>query len=305
MTSHYHIRYIPRDSIDTSKWDHCIDNSKNGLIYAESLYLDNMAKHWDGLVLNDYEAVMPLVWNKKWTIQYLYQPPLTPQLGIFSQKNIPHGLIEAFIKEIESRFKFAEIFFNYDNSHRIFQLRHNFILNLERSYERLASQYKIDLQKNLKRANRFEFVYTADFNLEEALQLHEHFYKNKTPHVRNNDYANFFKLCVRLQQVQKAEIRALLTEEKDWLSVVLLFKKKNRIYLIESTTSKKGRQMQANHFLLDAVIREFAGKDLILDFVGSDIPGIAHFYKNFGSVEQPYFFYKLNRLAWPARVLKK
>jgi hypothetical protein len=54
--------------------------------------------------------------------------------------------------------------------------------------------------------------------------------------------------------------------------------------------------MQANHFLLDAIINEFAGKNIVLDFVGSDIPGIAHFYKNFGFHNQPYFFYKFKNL---------
>ena len=47
-----------------------------------------MARHWDGLILNDYEAVMPVTWNQKWGIKYLHQPALTPQLGIFSSQII-------------------------------------------------------------------------------------------------------------------------------------------------------------------------------------------------------------------------
>jgi hypothetical protein len=43
---------------------------------------------------------------------------------------------------------------------------------------------------------------------------------------------------------------------------------------------------------------------MILDFEGSDHPGIAHFYENFGSINQPYFFYRHNRLPWPLRLLK-
>ena len=47
----------------------------NGLIYAYSFYLDTMAKHWDAFILNDYEAVMPLTWNKKYGITYYYTSP--------------------------------------------------------------------------------------------------------------------------------------------------------------------------------------------------------------------------------------
>jgi hypothetical protein len=43
---------------------------------------------------------------------------------------------------------------------------------------------------------------------------------------------------------------------------------------------------------------------MILDFEGSDHPGIAHFYANFGGIDQPYFFYRRNRLPWPIRWLK-
>ena len=34
----------PISEIDKAKWDHCIDNAGNGLIYAYSFYLDHMAK---------------------------------------------------------------------------------------------------------------------------------------------------------------------------------------------------------------------------------------------------------------------
>ena len=63
--------------------------------------------------------------------------------------------------------------------------------------------------------------------------------------------------------------------------------------------------MQANHFLLDAIIKEFAGKNIVLDFVGSDIPGIAHFYKNFGPTISLISFIDFNNLPWFARVIQE
>jgi len=305
MNDNDHIDYVKRESIDIAKWDHCIDKAHNGLIYAYSVYLDNMAKQWDALILNDYEAVMPMTWNKKWGIKYLYQPALTPQLGIFSSTNISEKIIGAFMKEINFHFRFAEIFFNYNNYYPSFSIHHNFILHLNRPYNELSSYYEKDLQKNLKRADRFHFIYTTTYNLKKALSLHQEQYKNRTPYMLDKDYAHFQKLCFQLIQTKEAMIRAILDEENELLSIALLLQKRNRIYLIESTTTDKGRKMQANHFLLDAIIREFAGKDITLDFVGSDIPGIAHFYENFGSGDQPYFFYRFNHLPWPIRLFKK
>ena len=73
------IRHVKHKDINKLKWDKCIDTAPNGLIYANSFYLDIMSKGWDGLVMNDYEAVMPLTWNKKFGIFYLRQPAFTQQ----------------------------------------------------------------------------------------------------------------------------------------------------------------------------------------------------------------------------------
>jgi hypothetical protein len=41
-----------------------------------SLYLDHVAGQWDGLLLNDYEAVMPFH-GEKWGIPYILLPHAT------------------------------------------------------------------------------------------------------------------------------------------------------------------------------------------------------------------------------------
>src|SRR6266550_2768979 len=69
-----HIHYLQRQDIDLIKWNACITAAPNGLIYARSFYLDAMtAEQWDGLVMGDYEAVMPLPWRRKFGFYYLYQ----------------------------------------------------------------------------------------------------------------------------------------------------------------------------------------------------------------------------------------
>ena len=40
---HRELQYLHRNQIDTNKWDRCITNAGNGLIYARSFFLDNMA----------------------------------------------------------------------------------------------------------------------------------------------------------------------------------------------------------------------------------------------------------------------
>ena len=64
------INYKRHKEIDFKKWDNCIESAINRNIYATTWYLDLVCKNWDALILNDYEAVMPLPWNKKWGVKY-------------------------------------------------------------------------------------------------------------------------------------------------------------------------------------------------------------------------------------------
>ena len=100
------------NNIDKQKWDACITNANNGVVYAYSFYLDAMAKNWEALVLNDYEMVMPLTYNKKYGIYYLYQPPFCAQLGVFGNE-LTKEIVEKFIATIPLKYKYWDVYLNY------------------------------------------------------------------------------------------------------------------------------------------------------------------------------------------------
>src|SRR5688572_8760496 len=108
------IQYLKHGEIDKGSWDRCIDDAPNGLIYAYATYLDHMADNWDGLVLNNYEAVMPLPWRKKWGVHYIYQPFLMAQSGLFG-KNLTPQLLELFLDAIPEKFRLWEFPLNQSN----------------------------------------------------------------------------------------------------------------------------------------------------------------------------------------------
>jgi hypothetical protein len=304
MNNTYQIQYLTHNNIDKIKWDQCINQSPNGLIYGYSFYLDHMARHWDALVLNDYEAVMPLTWNKKLGIHYLYQPAFTQQLGVFARSGLSQELVQKFISIITSRFRFAEIFLNFQNPFTDSTLKTNFILSLNRQYQAICSGYRNDAIKNIRRSEKFQLRYMVMDDPLAAMLLYRNTYAQRTRHVKDTDYANFERLCTYTNEKKMLVVRKSIDENGTLQSLALLMQQKNRLYLLQSTTLPEGRQKEANYFLLDKIIQEFSNQDIILDFEGSDIPGIAHFYQNFGAANQPYYFYKHNNLRWPLRLLK-
>jgi len=60
-----------------------MEQSVNSMVYGYSWYLTNVSPGWEGLVLDDYLAVMPLTCHRKYFIYYLSQPFFTQQLGVF------------------------------------------------------------------------------------------------------------------------------------------------------------------------------------------------------------------------------
>ena len=299
------IRYLRRREIDTARWDHCIETSLSPLIYARSFYLDEMAAgQWDALVLDDYKAVMPLTWRSKFGIRYLYQPAFTQQTGIFSPAPVDSALVESFLRQLDVRFRFAEIYLNYTNAHPGLNPHTNFTLDLNAHYSHLCARYKKDLTRNLKLAQRTPLTYIKEFDLSTALRDFRREYTSRLPAIKDDDFRRFETLCLRLNKQDQLLTRAVFNEQYQPLCSAVFLRDTRRFYLVHSTTLPAGRTAEANHYLLDQFIREWAASSMILDFEGSDHPGIAHFYSNFGGVDQPYFFYRRNRLPWPIRWLK-
>jgi len=298
------IHYLHHHEIDKPLWDACIENAGNGLIYATSGYLDNMARHWDAIVVDNYAAVMPLPWKKKFFIKYIYPPPFCQQLGVFSSVHLEMDMYRQMLQKAKEVFQFGEYYFNYQNSIQQGISKNNFILPLHQEYTTIAGNYRQSLLRNLKKAQLYNLQYRVTEDYTKVIQLYESTYGKRTPHVTPSDYDNLLKTCTVLQEKSALLIREVSDDNGDLLATTLCLKDKRRIYLLLPVTTAKGRTVRANHFLLDNLIKEFSSRPYIFDFEGSDIPGIARFYKSFSAVNQPYFFYRWNKLPWPIRLAK-
>ncbi|MBL7735377.1 MAG: hypothetical protein JNL51_07960 [Chitinophagaceae bacterium] len=309
------IRYLHRSQIDAIKWDRCLDNSANGLIYGCSEYLDAMADNWNGLVVGDYDAVIPLPWRSKWGMAYYYHPAFIQQLGLFGQavkalhkETMDRGsqaeaakilsapaLYKEIMDVVFSRVRYGDLLLNFGNADIASQIGaapcNNLILDLSGEYASLSAGYKKDLVNNLRKASKHHLHYLPDNDVSNAVALYEAHYAQRLSSLEKKDYRRFAGLCAGLQRQNRAFARKVVDDGGTLLSIALFLKDSRRIYNMMNTTTDAGRAVAANHFLLDNVIKEFAGAPLALDLEGSDLQGVKHFYLNFGAGEQPYFKY--------------
>ena len=307
MEFNYGIKYLTHREIDKSRWDKAINSSANGLIYAYSYYLDLMAKNWDALIFNDYEAVMPLPWNKKYTIHYLYQPFLTAQLGIFGN-NIDTILLENFLKAIPDKFRYIDLYLNHQNVFIVKEfeltLRSNYILDLNKPYNELFSNYRENVKRNIKKSLQAGCFSQKGIDPEDIISLALQQMKNR-PEETNENIKRFKKLYKLLHKNSMAITYGILNEKKELVSSAVFFYSHNRAYYILVGNHPNGKTIGASHALIDSFIKDHAGQKLILDFEGSDIRNLAFFYSSFGAFEEKYSALKLNRLPSLLKWLKK
>lgn len=315
MAEESQIKYLINKEIDWRKWDACIRNAPNGLIYAYSIYLSQMAKQCDALVLNDYDAVMPLTWNKKYGFYYLYQPAFTASLGVFG-KNISEQTVNNFLSSIPSNFKLIEISLNHQNNFPTtingYYPRSNYILDLNKPYEELLKAYRDNHKRNISKAIQAGCRVNKEINVNDVIRLHQE-YLNHADHTSETDHSNFLGLynLIRKNETQTIDEELNATvygitgpQNKLLASAVFLFSH-NRAYYILVGNHPDGKTIGASHALIDTFIKDHAGQDLILDFEGSDIRNLAFFYSGFGAKEEIYPAIKINKLPWYIRLFKK
>jgi len=291
------ILILPSHVIEQVKWDDCVHNSSNGLIYSQYDYLDNICDHWSGLVIGDYEAVMALPWRKKYGCRYYYTPPFIQQLGMVGNTEAAND--EVLTRTIRRFAWHGDLYLNFSNHRLASSLKAknktNFIINLKTGYDAIYGSFSPDLKQTLQKINP-GFRYSKDDDFLPAIESYQQAYAARIPHVSEDDFSRFTVLCKQLFNRGDCIVRSVRDEDGRMMSNTLFLKDGKRMYHLFNTTTPGGRLYHSNHWLIDQVLQEFAGQDLLFDFEGSELEGVKTFYKKFGGHIQPYFHYKRNFL---------
>ncbi|NCI45628.1 hypothetical protein [Sediminibacterium soli] len=298
---------LPASHINTSRWDDCVARNANGLIYASSTYLNAMADQWHGLVIGEYDAVMPIPWRMKWGFRYAYIPAFTQQMGLIG-KYEPQDL-DALLRTLPDFVSLADIHFNFSNTipagKEGFRQKNNLVLDLNPEAGTIAAGYKKNLQESLQKAISAGLYCDASEEVEIPVLLFRALYGRVLKKPIGTEAGRLVSLAKTLQAKDQCFVRNVYAASGELLAAALFLKDSRRIYNLVNAILPQGRERCANHYLLHSVISGFAGRELLFDFEGSEIPGVRQFFASFGAVPQPYPYYRYNGLPWPLHLLRK
>ncbi len=281
------IKYIKNKDIDKRKWDNCIELSHNGMIYGFSWYLDSISDNWDALVLDDYQAIMPLPWVKRYGLSTIYQPCFCQQLGVFYYGD-DENMYKFFIKKIP--FWFFKIAISFNTKCKIdkkFKKKINHILPINLPYHNISKSYKPDLVRYLKTPT--PFLYLENFNTKEIINFYIKFYQHKVPQISLPIYDKLSKLCDELALRNKLYSFSLVNNEGELIAFELGAYHHKTVHRILAGSHPEYKKFRLNHHLLDYIIRIHSEKYDYLDFEGSEIESIAYFNRKFNPTETHYY----------------
>jgi lipid II:glycine glycyltransferase (peptidoglycan interpeptide bridge formation enzyme) len=299
------LQVIEHSKIDFKKWDSIILESDYACVFAHSAYLNATCNSWKALVLNDYEAVMPLTENKKYGFLYLFQPHFTPQLGVFT-KNQTKEIEQLFLEFILQQYKFIDI-----ECHTLHQAevwkgakpKTTYILNFENSFS-----FNQNTKRNCKKAETQQMQVRLLSN-EEVLKLSSkiiHPFLKTTLGLKPKTISIFKTLVENMQATNQLLSFAVFTTKGQAIALAhFVFNEKQVVYLKGAQIDKQ-ESSGAMHLLMRTALDYFKTKQYQwFDFGGGQNAAMAQFYKGFGAKPQSYLAFRENNLPYPLKWLKK
>ena len=293
------IRFLQRNEVNDEAYNNCISKSIHSQVYAFTWYLDMVASTWGVLVLEDYKAVMPIPFRKKYGIKYVYPPLWSLQLGIFGKVDI-----QLFIKEIEKQFLFIELRLHPGNilpNTNQYKTNEKQVLKINTNFS--TSEFRKDRKKDLKKADQHSLVFKRRSNPDTLIALFKNNIGKRTSNIIDEDYIRLKKLCQVLQEKRVGELFEVYHKDA-MIAGAFILKYQHKATILFSATDFNNRDNGSNTFLIRKIIENYKEEIVEFDFGGSSMPSIASYFKSFGAETITYPFLKINRLPFPLSLFK-
>jgi hypothetical protein len=295
------MKIVEHDKIDFIKWDEAILRSDMPLVFAQAFYLNATSPGWDAIVKDDYRSVMPVTAGRKFRINYISQPPFTPQLGAFGE-NDPK-LPEEFLRILEEKYKYISLELNAANvfASADAKIKRTFTLNLEKEYV-YNSNTKRNISKATKKGLLIEEVKGAKVN--ELTRKHLVPFLKKRLRISVKHVKVFNQLVSNANSAKHLRTFIVKNKEDKICAIAhFIFNKYHAVYLKGTNFDRNSGSM---HFLMNHAIEYFKNNKVkMFDFGGGQNDSLANFYSGFGAGALYYKVVKINNLPKPLKWLKK
>jgi hypothetical protein len=236
---------------------------------------------------------MPLPWKQKLGIKYIYHPLFAQQLGVFYHRATDNHTFE-FLAHIPFRFMKLDISLNFLNQVKQLSLniRTNHLLPLNKPYNELLKACNENTRRNIKKATKLNNPTTDKVDLNDFIALKR---ETLVASIKKAETERLYRLITYLVTNKQAKIVGVYSDTNQLMAAVCLVHFKNRLVYLFAASSEQGKEKRSMFAVINHIMQQQALSDTLIDFEGSNIEGVAQFFKGFGAVTENYFRLKKSR----------
>lgn len=301
---------LKHNEINKLLWDKSLLSATNGNLYAYSWYLDIISPNWEAIVSENYELIMPLTVSKCFNKKTLQQPLFAQQLGLYVQHI---GLLSHFKSTVDfliQTYPYINIQLNkyitpdfIDKENKLTILtKVNYELDLIPSYEYLSKKYNENTRRNVIKSRKeplevkINYISTETFVNFLRKNLNE-----KVKGLRSKDYQKISNIVSFTRKVNISKLYSVHGSDDSILAATLFVFSHQRAYYLFASSNLEGKNKRAMFLLIDEFIKNHSEQNIVLDFEGSMITGLARFYDGFGATTTNYSNLIYNKLPFYLR----
>lgn len=246
---------------------------------------------WECLVYGDYEVLMPIPLQYKFGIKFVLQPFYCQQLGVFYPTVVSKELFGEFERKLHS-LKVRAYNFNEENTETYQPAGSegvNYLIDLNKSYEELSNNFRKDRKRDIRKNEETGLKISNEFNPKEFLRI---FKKEYAQLVKISDLGLIQRFISTLIDHKSLVTYTLSSSEDEIIAISVFAKSINRIFLQFSVRNREIEPKGSYAFMMSQIIKDLSEKELILDFEGSSVKGIADFKVSFGAEKKVYTKYR-------------
>jgi hypothetical protein len=268
---------LKHSEIDKEKWDVCVSKASQEHITGYSHFLDIVAPGWQGIIIGDYEAVVPLPVKTIKGVSLLYQPPFFQRIRYFGNTEDYHPRRFKTLMRTNNPLidTCMDAFFMQKGRPR---------LNCFRPPRRIMTPdfFTAHHRRNFLKAQKHLLQLKPGTDLTGLLEIYN---TSKPENALNRIYSDcLYSLTAHYLPTGALQIWEVHLKDERVGGIITIESQKVKTLLFMAQT-ELGKSVGALVYALGTNVLK---TEKTYDFEGSNTAGVMRFYMGFGGIEEPY-----------------
>lgn len=291
---------IPAARINRERWQQMLSEGQVYEIAGDAELLDILHPSWEALIYGDYEAALVVPVRRK-VIRYAYNPLFVRQCGVYGPKAGDPAVVKSLLEFLHRRIPLIRIVLQLQVSPE--NLPGTFAPRTYQAAVISALTYTENTSRDLKKATKAGLT-IKNIPVQDMVAVYCAYISNKMEEAGEEEYRMLEKGYSYLVTKGWGRSVAAVDGNGTICAVGMFSFFDGTITYLNGAVTDTGKNLGASKFLIDRVVHEEAGSFTQIDFGGSNIEGVARFYRSMGGTDRRTWLWDAGKWLPVLKLLK-